>query len=177
MKLSIQNSEAARRAGDIRLLLLDVDGVLTDGQLYFSSSGEETKAFNTLDGHGIRLLMANGIDVGIISGRNSGAVSQRAQDLGMQLVYLGYRNKLEALQEILSHGDLDGEHIAYVGDDLPDLPVMQAVGLSFAVANAHASVKQAAHCMTRLKGGRGAVREICDFILQHSRKEIIATCR
>jgi len=166
MKLNISQEELEALATKVRLLLLDVDGVLTDGMLYISSSGEEIKAFNTQDGHGIRVLMERNIQVGIITGRVSNAVTTRAQDLGIEILYQGQKNKLSALQEIIEKYSLSAEEIAYAGDDLPDLPVMQAVGLSFAVANAHSTVSESAHCQTTYAGGQGAVREICDCILR-----------
>lgn len=166
MKLNISQEELEALATKVRLLLLDVDGVLTDGMLYISSSGEEIKAFNTQDGHGIRVLMERNIQVGIITGRVSNAVTTRAQDLGIEILYQGQKNKLSALQEIIEKHNLSAEEIAYAGDDLPDLPVMQAVGLSFAVANAHSTVSESAHCQTTYAGGQGAVREICDCILR-----------
>lgn len=153
---------AARK---ISLLLLDVDGVLTDGKLYFTSSGEEMKAFSTLDGHGVKMLIKSGIDVGIITGRNSTIVSKRAADLGIRLLYQGREDKLNVLHEILGERQLNAEQIAYAGDDFPDLPVMKAVGLSFSVPTGHQVVCSAAHAITSLPAGQGAVREICDFIL------------
>ena len=166
MKLNISQEELEALAAKIKLLLLDVDGVLTDGMLYISSSGEEIKAFNTQDGHGIRMLMERDVQVGIITGRTSNAVTIRAQDLGIEILYQGQKNKISALQEIIDNYGLSAQEIAYAGDDLPDLPVMQAVGLSFAVANAHSTVSETAHCQTLCAGGKGAVREICDCILQ-----------
>ena len=124
------------------------------------------KVFNSLDGHGIRTLIKQGIDVGIISGRMSAAVGQRATDLGLTFVYQGQNNKLEALENILSTCKITSAQIAYVGDDVPDLDVMKAVGIGFAVANAHKTVRQQADCITSAGGGCGAVREICDFLMQ-----------
>lgn len=166
MKWNKPQSEVEQAAKKIKLLLLDVDGVLTDGKLYISTSGEESKAFNTQDGHGIRMLMAQGVKVGIITGRNSAAVTTRATDLGIEILYQGQQNKLEALGDILQEHSLVADDVAYAGDDLPDLPIMKEVGLSFAVANAHSSISIEASCQTQLSGGNGAVREICDFLLQ-----------
>lgn len=153
-------------ARSIRLLLLDVDGVLTDGKLYFGNSGEELKAFNTLDGHGIKMLKSVGIDVGIITGRSSNALEKRAGDLGITLLIQGREDKGNALDEILSTRSLSTEQIAYAGDDFPDLAVMRRVGLSFSVPGGHPEVRGMAHAVTGVSGGNGAVREICDFILQ-----------
>ncbi len=166
MKLNVNPEELEVLAAGIKLLLLDVDGVLTDGTLYISSSGEEIKAFNTQDGHGIRMLIEHRIQVGIITGRTSDAVKTRAQDLGIEILYQGQKNKLAALDEIIGSHELSVDEIAYAGDDLPDLPIMQTVGLSFAVANAHSTVSESAHCQTIQAGGKGAVREICDYLLQ-----------
>lgn len=165
MKLNKDPDQITKIASNLKLLLLDVDGVLTDGMLYISSNGEESKAFNTQDGHGIRMLMAQGVQVGIITGRESAAVSIRAEDLGISILYQGQPNKVEALDKIIESEALSNNEIAYAGDDLPDLAIMQTVGLSFAVANAHPQLAIAADCQTELSGGKGAVREICDYIL------------
>lgn len=170
MQPNPSNKPDENLAANIKLLLLDVDGVLTDGSLYFSSNGEETKAFNTLDGHGIRMLMENQIEVGIITGRESSAVSRRAKDLELKIVFQNQKNKLAALEQILSSLKLEPQQVAYVGDDLPDLPVMKVVGLSFAVANAHDSIKDFAAFTTTRSGGQGAVREICDYLLKSQGK-------
>ena len=166
MNFSIEPSEALMRARDISLLLLDVDGVLTAGELFLADSGEEIKAFSTLDGQGIKLLQSSGVQVGILSGRKSALLSRRAENLGITLVIQGREDKLTALEELCASGQHNPAGIAYVGDDLPDIRVMKAVGLSFAVANAHGAVKQIAHAITELHGGKGAVREVCDFILE-----------
>lgn len=172
MKFNTQADQVAAIATGIKLLLLDVDGVMTDGKLYISSSGEEIKAFNTQDGHGIRMMLENNIQVGIITGRESSAVAVRAKDLGIEILYQGQKNKLDALTEILQLQSLSAKEVAYAGDDLPDLPIMQSVGLSFAVANAHSSIAERAHCLTQRSGGNGAVREICDLILQSQNIDI-----
>ncbi len=153
-------------ARQIRLLIVDIDGVLTDGGLSFDSRGEEFKTFNSLDGHGIRMLLESGIEVAVITGRKSGIVSHRMGDLGVRYIYQGYRDKLPAFEQLMRETGLRAEQIAYVGDDLPDLPVMQRVGLAIAVQNAHGFVKQHCDWVTTAPGGRGAVREITDFILQ-----------
>lgn len=166
MIFNVDPSDIIRRARDIQLLLLDVDGVLTAGELYLTDSGEEIKAFSTLDGQGVKLLQDAGIQVGIISGRKSALLARRAEDLGIRLVIQGREDKFNALNELCIETGLKPEQIAYTGDDLPDIKVMKAVQLSFAVANAHCSVKEIAHAQTQLTGGHGAVREVCDFILQ-----------
>ena len=157
------STESASR---IRLLILDVDGVLTDGGLQFDNRGEEYKTFNSLDGHGIRMLLDSAIEVAIITGRQSEIVGHRMNDLGVKHIYQGCRDKLAAFEGLLQEIDLEPAQVAYVGDDLPDLPIMQRVGFAIAVNNAHTFVKQNCDWVTTLSGGRGAVREVTDFILQ-----------
>lgn len=154
------------KAKQIRLLIIDIDGVLTDGGLHFDNQGEEYKTFNSLDGHGIRMLLECGIEVAVITGRHSAVVEHRMEDLGVKHLYQGYRDKLPAYEKLLTDTGLDPEQCAYVGDDLPDLPVMRRVGFAIAVQNAHSFVKQHGHWVTTALGGNGAVREITDFILQ-----------
>lgn len=166
MKFNVDVSSLQPIAKKIQLLLLDVDGVLTDGRLYFTNSGEEFKSFHTLDGHGIKMLMSIGVEVGIITGRQSDIVRKRCADLGIRLVYQGREDKLEVLQEIVSARAIALHEIAYAGDDLPDLPVLRAVGLGFSVPAGHSSVKTVAHAITEAPGGLGAVREITDFLLE-----------
>ena len=164
--LFIDNEEQLiESASKIRLLLLDVDGILTDGKLYFSNSGEESKAFHSLDGHGIKMLMRAGVAVGIITGRKSTIVTNRASDLGIDILYQGREDKIDVLTEIIATTGITADAIAYAGDDLPDLPVLQAVGLSFSVPGAHPDLKGAVNVITTRPGGEGAVREITDFIL------------
>lgn len=153
------------KAKDIRLLVLDVDGVLTDGKLYYGPDGTEIKVFNTLDGHGIKTLQRSGVDVAIITGRCSEQVSRRAEALGIRHVIQGREDKLTALQELLQQHPLPLEHIAMMGDDWPDLSVMVKVGLALTVPNAHIEVRQRAHWQSQCAGGSGAVREACDLIL------------
>lgn len=150
----------------IQLVLLDVDGVLTAGEIIYSDNGEQLKVFNVKDGLGIRMLNAAGISVGIITGRTGGALQHRCRNLGIDLVFDGIRDKTAILDEIAAQTGISTEHMAFIGDDLPDLAVMRKVGLAVAVADAHETVRQSAHIVTRLPGGRGAVREICDAILQ-----------
>jgi len=165
MIFSNSKEQAIESANKVRLLLLDVDGILTDGRLYFSNSGEESKAFHSLDGHGIKMLMLAGIPVGIITGRESNIVTKRAADLGIDILYQGREDKIDVLKEIITNKGIEAHAIAYAGDDMPDLPVLQAVGLSFSVPDAHPIVKRAVNAITTHRGGEGAVREITDFIL------------
>ena len=165
MIFSNSKEQAIESANKVRLLLLDVDGILTDGRLYFSNSGEESKAFHSLDGHGIKMLMLAGIPVGIITGRESNIVTKRAADLGIDILYQGREDKIDVLKEIITNKGIEAHAIAYAGDDMPDLPVLQAVGLSFSVPGAHPIVKRAVNAITTHRGGEGAVREITDFIL------------
>lgn len=156
----------SRRAADVQLLALDVDGVMTDGKLYFSAQGDELKAFNILDGHGIKMLLKNGIEVAIITGRNSPLTAKRARDLGIEHLIQGREDKKFALLELCEHLNLAPENTAYLGDDLPDLGAIVTAGLGMCVANAHAFVQEHALYRTHLPGGQGAVREVCDLILE-----------
>ena len=149
----------------IELLVLDVDGVLTDGRLYYSARGEVLKVFDVKDGLGIKRLMAAGVEVAIISGRRSAMVTRRARDLGIAHVYQGSADKLPIFERLCKRLKLDASACAIVGDDLPDVPVMRAAGLAFAVADAHPAAIQAADMVTPRAGGRGAVRSICDLLL------------
>ncbi|WP_323815760.1 KdsC family phosphatase [Cellvibrio sp. NN19] len=158
--------EVNQRAAQIKLLLLDVDGVLTDGRLYFGNNGEEFKSFSTLDGQGMKALQKSGVKVGIITGRTSHLVARRASDLGIEILVQGREDKWEALQEILQSHSYELSEIAFMGDDWPDLSVMTRVGLALTVANAHTSVATRAHWQSRERGGEGAVRAACDLIMQ-----------
>jgi len=149
----------------IDLLLLDCDGVLTDGRLYFSANGEELKVFDVQDGQGIVSWIRSGRQVGIISGRSSPIVSRRADELGIQFVRQGVKNKLEVAREIWRELDIAPNETAFVGDDLPDIELMNECGLGVAVANAVREVKEAADHLTQKTGGRGAVREVIDLLL------------
>jgi 3-deoxy-D-manno-octulosonate 8-phosphate phosphatase (KDO 8-P phosphatase) len=159
-------------AKEIKLIIFDVDGVLTDGSLYFDNQGEEFKAFNSLDGHGIRLLLDNDIEVAIITGRKSNLVLKRAKNLGLssELIYQGYRDKIPAFEDLLNKTKLDKKNIAYVGDDVIDLPIMSQVGLSIAVGNANWFVKKHADWTSTQSGGKGAVREVCELLLNAQEK-------
>ena len=150
----------------LKLLILDVDGVLTDGRLYFDNLGQEYKCFHARDGHGLKLLRQTGVEVAVISGRSSNSVSLRMQNLGIRHVYQGHENKRAAFREILENLQLSAEQTAHVGDDLLDLPIMTQVGFSIAVQDANFAVKPHAHWCTQLPGGQGAVREVCDLIMQ-----------
>jgi 3-deoxy-D-manno-octulosonate 8-phosphate phosphatase (KDO 8-P phosphatase) len=152
-------------AAAIRLLVLDVDGVLTDGRLYFGARGEALKAFDVRDGYGVRQLIAAGVAVAVISGRRSAAVSARCRDLGITHVMQGATDKLAAFERLRVRTQIAARDCACVGDDVPDVPLFGAVGLAFAVADAHPIARRAAHHVTRLPGGRGAVREVCDRLL------------
>lgn len=160
------------RANDVRLLVLDVDGVLTDGRLYFTARGEQMKCFHVRDGAGIKQVLSAGLQVAVISGRQSKAVDQRMGELGVTWVRQGVHDKLAALRELLDMLNLTPEAVASVGDDTPDLPLLEASRLAVAVADAHSSVKSRAHFITQAAGGRGAVREVCDLLLETRRLEV-----
>ena len=153
-------------AADIKLLVLDVDGVMTDGKLYFSNNGEEIKAFNTMDGLGLKMLQNAGIKVALITGRQSEIVAVRAKNLGIKHVYQGRDDKLNILEELLNTLGMEYSQVAYAGDDLPDLACITQVKMGITVPNGHFLVKDAADAITSREGGNGAVREICDWILQ-----------
>jgi 3-deoxy-D-manno-octulosonate 8-phosphate phosphatase (KDO 8-P phosphatase) len=154
------------RLKSIKLLLIDVDGVLTDGGIFYNDNGTESKAFNVKDGLGIKLLMEAGIHVGIITGRRSNALFNRCRELGIDLIYDGVSDKADALNRVLERTGLSAEEVACMGDDLPDLALMRRTGLSIAVADAHVTVRESADMTTSAKGGHGAVREACDAILK-----------
>ena len=149
----------------VRLVAFDVDGVFTDGRFYLSDHGVESKAFNTQDGYGIRCLLKAGIPVAIISGRSSGAVAKRMQELGVKHVIQGCKDKIAAFEELVAGLGIDDSECVYVGDDLPDLPLLHKVGYSIAVSNAVDELKTQCDYTTTASGGHGAVREICDLIL------------
>jgi 3-deoxy-D-manno-octulosonate 8-phosphate phosphatase (KDO 8-P phosphatase) len=154
-----------RLARRIELLVLDVDGVLTDGSLWFGPRGETLKRFNVKDGHGIKLVQQAGIQVAVISGRRSAAVTQRCRELGIRLVHQGVSDKLAVLQRLMEKLDLTPAQIACIGDDTPDIPLFTQVAFGVAVADAHPLALAAARCHTKLPGGHGAVRELCDWLL------------
>lgn len=160
--------ELATIAAAVRLVVLDVDGVLTDGRIYFAPDGQEWKAFNVRDGHGIRALQRAGIPVAVISGRESPAARARLQELQVSHIYTGCNDKLAVLEELLAQLNVSRQQVAYLGDDLPDLSVMSVVGLPVAVADAEPAVCRQARWTTPRPGGHGAVRDLSDLILsQH----------
>jgi 3-deoxy-D-manno-octulosonate 8-phosphate phosphatase (KDO 8-P phosphatase) len=157
--------DTSERARAVRLAIFDVDGVLTDGTLWIGPEGEAFKAFNILDGHGIKMLQAAGIDTAILSGRESQAVVRRAGELAIRHVVQGASDKLAAFDRLLAQAGCTPEACSFMGDDLPDLPVLRRCGFAVAVANAVDAVKEAAHYVTSASGGRGAVREFCELVL------------
>ena len=154
------------KAARIRLLIFDVDGVLTDGSLFLGDDGQEYKAFHSRDGHGIKMLLSHGMEVAIITGRTSEVVKHRMANLGVKRLYQGQHDKTEAFRELLAEMDLSADQVAYVGDDVVDLPVMRQVGLAIAVQDAHPLVKKHAHWQTPSGGGRGAGRDVCEMLLE-----------
>ena len=155
-----------RRASRIKLLLMDCDGVLTDGRLWLLENGDEHKSFNTHDGLGLSLFHRAGLKSGIISGRSSQAVIRRASELGIEFVRQGDADKIEAFEQVLREAGVDENEVAFVGDDLTDIPIMQRSELAVAVADAVEEVRSVAHYVTRAEGGRGAVREVIEIILK-----------
>ena len=157
--------DVTKRCKKIKLLLLDVDGVLTDGRLYYGPGGEVIKTFDVRDGYGLKLWHEAGFRSGIISGRNSDIVSFRAAELKMSFVYQGNDDKIAAFDELMKEAGVQTDEIAFVGDDTLDIPVFERVGLAIAVADAHEKVRSTAHYITKARGGRGAVREVIDLLL------------
>jgi len=153
------------RAAKIRLAVFDVDGTLTDGRLWYAEDGHETKVFHVHDGLGLKRLRAHGVEVALITARISHPVALRAEELDITHLYQGQVDKVACLRELLDALHLRTDHVAYVGDDLPDLAPMRMVGMAVAVANAHPWIVEAAHWQTRQRGGEGAAREVCDLIL------------
>jgi 3-deoxy-D-manno-octulosonate 8-phosphate phosphatase (KDO 8-P phosphatase) len=158
--------EAKQRARDVRMIVFDVDGVLTDGSLFYDNQGQEYKAFNSRDGHGIKMLRASGVKTGIITGRTSQIVLHRARNLGIEYIYQGAEDKLEALQSLLQETGLTPDQIAYMGDDVVDLPVLNRCGLAITVPDAPDEVKARSHVVTQAGAGRGAAREVCELIMR-----------
>jgi 3-deoxy-D-manno-octulosonate 8-phosphate phosphatase (KDO 8-P phosphatase) len=158
--------DVASKAAQIQLVIFDVDGVLTDGRLYLGNDGNEYKAFHIRDGHGIKMLLDAGVEVAIISGRCAASVERRMTDLGIRHAYLGVQDKLAAFDSLLVRLGLTAEQVAFVGDDLIDLPVMARVGLAIAVRDADPFVRQHAHWQTPSRGGRGAARDVCELLLE-----------
>jgi 3-deoxy-D-manno-octulosonate 8-phosphate phosphatase (KDO 8-P phosphatase) len=153
------------RAQNIRLIAFDVDGIMTDGGLYLSDSGEEFKRFNSLDGHGLKMLRASGVEPAIITGRTSRCVELRAKNLGITHLYQGVENKLAAMQDMLGKLKLGMDAAAFMGDDVVDLPVMRRTALAITVPEAPQVVRSHAHYVTRRQGGYGAVREVCELLM------------
>ncbi len=158
--------EILARAAVIRLVIFDVDGVLTDGRLFFDHEGREYKAFHARDGHGLKLLQQSGVETAVISGRKSRSVALRMDSLGIRHVYQGYEDKREALRSLQTVTGIGLEHMACVGDDTLDLPIMRRVHFAIAVQDAHFAVKRHAHWVTETPGGKGAAREVCDLIMR-----------
>ncbi|WP_422989223.1 KdsC family phosphatase [Undibacterium sp. Ji50W] len=157
---------AAQNAGNIQLMIFDVDGILTDGSLHFGPEGEMMKTFNVLDGQGIKLLQQAGIATAIISARQSAIVSKRASDLGITHVRQGIHDKKSAFLQLITELGLSADVCGFIGDDIIDLPILTRCGFSASVPNAHAEVRQRVHYVTTASGGKGAAREVCDFILR-----------
>lgn len=161
----LNESETRTRASHLKLMAFDVDGVLSDGALYYTDEGIEMKAFNTLDGLGLRMLQKAGIEVAIITGRTARCVELRMRNLGIDLLYQGIENKLETLQHLLSKLGISADQAGYMGDDIVDVQVMEACGFSAAPADSHGLAKKYARLISGKNGGKGAVREVCEFIL------------
>jgi len=155
-----------QRLQKIRLLLLDVDGVLTDGRIIYGSDGTETKAFDVKDGHGLKMLQRAGIATGIITGRESSVVLHRSRELGIEIVHQAAKDKLIPYRQVLADLGLSDEQVAYVGDDIVDLPILRRVGFAATVADCVPEVREHVHYVASRNGGRGAVREICDLLLR-----------
>lgn len=154
------------KAKQIKLFICDIDGVFSDGRIYLGNNGEELKAFHTKDGYGIKALGASGVDVAVITGRQSNIVQTRMTALNVKYIVQGEENKLPALKEILAKLNLKSEQVAYIGDDMPDYECMDYVGLSIAVSDSHPTILKLADYTTFTRGGFGAVREVCDLIMQ-----------
>lgn len=154
------------RARAVSLVSFDVDGVLTDGRITYSERGDETKAFHVQDGHAIKMLQGNGIGVAIITGRTSSMVTRRAAELGIEHVYQGSEDKAATLQALIGRLGIGAPAVAHVGDDLPDLPLFSLVGLAIGVTNGHPSALAGTHYVTRLAGGQGVAREVCELLLR-----------
>ncbi len=174
MDLPNLSEKVLQKAKNIKLLIMDVDGVLSDGKVYYSNAGDEIKTFNIKDGLGIKLLHSIGVKTAIITGRSSHIVERRAKELGISEVFQGKSDKRQAFKDLQNKFNLNAEEIAHIGDDLPDLPLMNLAGLGIAVADAHWFVKQNADWVTVAKGGEGAVRNTVDLLL--TAKDKFAQC-
>ena len=169
--MTMMDAALRERASKIRMLVLDVDGVLTDGKLFFDHAGNEMKAFHTRDGLGMKALQRSGIEVAVITGRKSEAVAHRMAQLGIEHVYQGREDKLNAFLHLLNATGLDPHQVCFAGDDWIDLPVLLRAGLAVSVADAEERVRESAHYITSRNGGDGAVREICNMILSAQGKD------
>lgn len=171
------NNDAVRRAAQVRFMAFDVDGIMTDGRLYMTQSGDEMKAFHTLDGQGIKLLMDSGVEVALLTARSSAIVARRAEELGIGLLRQGVSDKLGALTGLLEGRNLSIDEAGYAGDDLVDLPVLRRCVFSASVPGAAEAVRGRVHYVTHMAAGNGAVREMCEFILQAQGKLDAAIAR
>ena len=162
----MKNTPPLKKLKHTQLLLLDVDGVLTDGSIIYNDEGSETKIFNARDGFGLKLVMSAGIEVGLVTGRSSKALRHRCDNLGIRYLFDGIADKAIILEKIAAQTGVGPDNAAFVGDDLPDLPIMKSAGLSIAVADAHEIVRQRADWTTQARGGHGAVREVCEALLK-----------
>ncbi len=165
MQIPSYPTDILERARKIQLLICDVDGVLTDGRLFFTPDGQELKSFHARDGHGIKLLQRIGVQTAVISGRRSPAVALRMSSLGVKHVYQGCEDKLAPFHELLELLQLTPEAVAFIGDDILDLPILRRVGLPVSVADGHFTIRETARLITQNSGGTGAVREVCDLVL------------
>ena len=166
MTTDIMNPALIARAQKIRLIAFDVDGVMTDGTLFLADDGQEYKGFNSLDGHGLKMLKSSGVQLAIITGRTSQVVTQRASNLGIEIVHQGAHDKLAVYEALCRELDIACEATAYMGDDVVDLPVMRRAGLAISVPAAPELVKAHSHYITARKAGHGAVREACEFLMR-----------
>jgi len=176
-KSPIRKMDCEEKASKVRLLILDVDGVLTDGRIVIDDKGVESKSFNERDGHGLRLLMRTDIQVALLSGRESEATRHRARELGISTVYLNVHDKIDVYRTVLEEHGLEDAHVGYVGDDWVDLPILKRAGFSAVVADSVSELKAFADHVTEKKGGRGAVREVIELILRAQGKWEEVTAR
>lgn len=158
--------DVIQKAQRIKLVVFDVDGVLTDGGLFIDNEGREHKIFNSRDGHGMKMLQQSGVELAVITGRSSESVAHRMAGLGIEHVFQGEQDKLPAFESLLERMGLTADQVAYVGDDVVDLPVMLRVGFAVAVSDAHDTVKRHSHWQTPSPGGRGAARDVCELIME-----------
>lgn len=169
--MNMDSNRFRARARQLRLMAFDVDGILTDGRLYYGPDGEVLKVFHTLDGHGLKMLAASGVTLALITGRNSAMVSRRAAELGIEHVIQGREDKGHALATLAAELGLEADAVGYAGDDLPDIPALNWAALGFSVPNGHIQARAAADLVTQTGGGQGAAREICDLLLEARQPE------